>query len=168
MVTWKWPARAVSQASWAAFSVGPNPDCDCQNICFTILIHHHWKRSFVRKGTDHTSAAMGSGKHIPTDKVCTHTIQLVSFQGHWLSQCSSNHEADYSFGLFVFPFQQVNLKLILVSGKTKEFLFSPEDSAAEIAQFVFENWPEGTQAFFPSIVDISQTANSAFTSSQNI
>jgi len=40
------------------------------------------------------------------------------------------------------PNDKVNLRLILVSGKTKEFLFSPEDSAAEIAQFVFENWPE--------------------------
>jgi len=32
--------------------------------------------------------------------------------------------------------------LILVSGKTREFLFSPEDSAFEIAQYVFDNWPE--------------------------
>ena len=43
----------------------------------------------------------------------------------------------------IFVDLQVNLRLILVSGKTKEFLFAPEDSAAEIAQFVFENWPEG-------------------------
>ncbi|XP_059351211.1 ubiquitin-like protein 3 isoform X2 [Daphnia carinata] len=40
------------------------------------------------------------------------------------------------------PMDKVNLRLILVSGKTKEFLFSPEDSASEIAQFVFDNWPE--------------------------
>jgi hypothetical protein len=33
--------------------------------------------------------------------------------------------------------------LILVSGKTKEFLFSPSDSAGDIAQTVFDNWPEG-------------------------
>lgn len=38
---------------------------------------------------------------------------------------------------------QINLRLILVSGKTKEFLFSPSDSAGDIAQYVFENWPEG-------------------------
>ncbi|CAN7945277.1 unnamed protein product, partial [Ixodes hexagonus] len=37
---------------------------------------------------------------------------------------------------------QINLRLILVSGKTKEFLFSPNDSAAEIAQHVFDNWPD--------------------------
>ncbi|CAA9997667.1 unnamed protein product [Nesidiocoris tenuis] len=37
---------------------------------------------------------------------------------------------------------QINLRLILVSGKTEEFLFSPNDSAGEIAQFVFDNWPE--------------------------
>ncbi|XP_069954288.1 ubiquitin-like protein 3 [Cherax quadricarinatus] len=40
---------------------------------------------------------------------------------------------------FVF---QINLRLILVSGKTKEFLFSPSESAGDIAQFVFDNWPE--------------------------
>nr|CAD7397327.1 unnamed protein product [Timema cristinae] len=38
---------------------------------------------------------------------------------------------------------KINLRLILVSGKTKEFLFSPSDSAGEIAQTVFDNWPEG-------------------------
>lgn len=38
---------------------------------------------------------------------------------------------------------QINLRLILVSGKTKEFLFSPSDSAGEIAKTVFEQWPEG-------------------------
>ncbi|EZA59066.1 Ubiquitin-like protein [Ooceraea biroi] len=37
---------------------------------------------------------------------------------------------------------QINLRLILVSGKTKEFLFSPSDSAGDIAHHVFENWPE--------------------------
>lgn len=40
------------------------------------------------------------------------------------------------------PSDKINLRLILVSGKTKEFLFSPNDSAGEIAQLVFENWPE--------------------------
>lgn len=29
----------------------------------------------------------------------------------------------------------------MVSGKTKDFLFRPNESAGEIAQFVFENWP---------------------------
>lgn len=38
---------------------------------------------------------------------------------------------------------QINLRLILVSGKTKEFLFSPSDSAGDIAHHVFENWPDG-------------------------
>ncbi|XP_063226880.1 ubiquitin-like protein 3 isoform X2 [Bacillus rossius redtenbacheri] len=37
---------------------------------------------------------------------------------------------------------KINLRLILVSGKTKEFLFSPSDSAGDIAQTVFDNWPE--------------------------
>ncbi|XP_053166418.1 ubiquitin-like protein 3 isoform X1 [Hemicordylus capensis] len=35
----------------------------------------------------------------------------------------------------------INLRLILVSGKTKEFLFSPNDSAADIAKHVYDNWP---------------------------
>lgn len=42
---------------------------------------------------------------------------------------------------------QINLRLILVSGKTKEFLFSPSDSAGDIAQTVFDNWPEGNSTF---------------------
>ncbi|XP_058444051.1 ubiquitin-like protein 3 [Malaya genurostris] len=36
----------------------------------------------------------------------------------------------------------INLRLILVSGKTKEFLFSPSDSAGDIALTVFDNWPD--------------------------
>uniref|UniRef100_V5I0N1 Putative ubiquitin-like protein 3-like isoform 2 apis mellifera n=1 Tax=Ixodes ricinus TaxID=34613 RepID=V5I0N1_IXORI len=43
------------------------------------------------------------------------------------------------------PADKINLRLILVSGKTKEFLFSPNDSAAEIAQHVFDNWPDALQ-----------------------
>lgn len=47
--------------------------------------------------------------------------------------------------------QQINLRLILVSGKTKEFLFSPSDSAGDIALTVFENWPDGkfVYTYFP-------------------
>ncbi|CAM1315979.1 UBL3 (predicted) [Pycnogonum litorale] len=40
------------------------------------------------------------------------------------------------------PSDKVNLKLILVSGRTKEFLFSHNDSASDIAQHVFECWPQ--------------------------
>ncbi|CAH0777684.1 unnamed protein product [Bemisia tabaci] len=40
------------------------------------------------------------------------------------------------------PADKINLRLILVSGKTREFLCSPSDSAGEIAQHVFDNWPE--------------------------
>ncbi|ELT95730.1 hypothetical protein CAPTEDRAFT_211559 [Capitella teleta] len=36
----------------------------------------------------------------------------------------------------------INLRLILVSGKTREFLFAPTDSAADITQHVYDNWPE--------------------------
>lgn len=50
-----------------------------------------------------------------------------------------------SLSLFLSPafILQINLRLILVSGKTKEFLFSPSDSAGDIAQTVFDQWPEG-------------------------
>ena len=41
------------------------------------------------------------------------------------------------------PEDKVNLRLILVSGKTKDYLFKPTDSAGEIAQYVFDNWPIG-------------------------
>ncbi|TRY76084.1 hypothetical protein DNTS_028814, partial [Danionella cerebrum] len=54
--------------------------------------------------------------------------------------------------LFVF---QINLRLILVSGKTKEFLFSPNDSAADIAKHVYDNWPmdwEEEQVSSPNIL----------------
>ncbi|XP_033243209.1 uncharacterized protein LOC117186459 isoform X1 [Drosophila miranda] len=39
------------------------------------------------------------------------------------------------------PSDKINLRLILVSGKTKEFIFNPSDSAGDIAQTVFDNWP---------------------------
>ncbi|CAB1325409.1 unnamed protein product [Coregonus sp. 'balchen'] len=38
---------------------------------------------------------------------------------------------------------KVNLRLILVSGKTQDFIFSPNDSAMDIAKHVFDNWPLG-------------------------
>ena len=44
--------------------------------------------------------------------------------------------------LVIFVFQ-ICLRLILVSGKTHEFLFSPSDTAYFITQHVYENWPEG-------------------------
>lgn len=47
---------------------------------------------------------------------------------------------------------QINLRLILVSGKTKEFIFSPNDSAGDIAQAIFDNWPEGKIFFFLYII----------------
>lgn len=47
---------------------------------------------------------------------------------------------------------QINLRLILVSGKTKEFIFSPNDSAGDIAQAIFDNWPEGN--FYKYLINI--------------
>ena len=39
------------------------------------------------------------------------------------------------------PADMINLGLILVRGKTKELLFSPNDSASDIAKHVSDNWP---------------------------
>ncbi|ELK03917.1 Ubiquitin-like protein 3 [Pteropus alecto] len=39
------------------------------------------------------------------------------------------------------PADMINLHLILVSRKTKEFLFSPNDSALDIAKHVYDNPP---------------------------
>lgn len=47
-----------------------------------------------------------------------------------------------TMGARSIPSDKINLRLILVSGKTKEFLFSPSESAGGIAQFVFDNWPQ--------------------------
>lgn len=56
------------------------------------------------------------------------------------------------FALFSFrEIIQINLRLIMVSGKTKEFLFSPSESAGDIAQTVFEQWPEGKHIFEETI-----------------
>lgn len=44
---------------------------------------------------------------------------------------------------FLIFILQINLRLILVSGKTKEFLFLPSDSAADITDHVYTNWPTG-------------------------
>ncbi|KAL6060866.1 hypothetical protein STEG23_006425 [Scotinomys teguina] len=53
------------------------------------------------------------------------------------------------------PADMINLRLILVSGKTKEFLFSPNDSASDIAKHVYDNWPmdwEEEQVSSPNIL----------------
>ncbi|XP_032836788.1 ubiquitin-like protein 3 [Petromyzon marinus] len=39
------------------------------------------------------------------------------------------------------PADKINLRLILVSGKTKEFHCSPTDSASDIASHVYQHWP---------------------------
>ena len=46
------------------------------------------------------------------------------------------------------PEDKINLRLIMVSGKTKDYLFKPSDSAGDIAQYIFDNWPEGKAWFF--------------------
>ena len=48
------------------------------------------------------------------------------------------------------PEDKINLRLIMVSGKTKDYLFKPSDSAGDIAQYIFDNWPEGKNLTFKS------------------
>eukprot|EP00112_Aurelia_sp_Birch-Aquarium-sp1_P022000 Seg606.2 transcript_id=Seg606.2/GoldUCD/mRNA.D3Y31 product="Ubiquitin-like protein 3" protein_id=Seg606.2/GoldUCD/D3Y31 len=38
--------------------------------------------------------------------------------------------------------KQVNLRLIMVSGKTADFVFTTTTSAGEVAEYVYNNWPE--------------------------
>lgn len=40
------------------------------------------------------------------------------------------------------PQDQINLRLILVSSKTHEFLFLPSASVSAITQHVYDSWPE--------------------------
>uniref|UniRef100_A0A0N5D1B3 Ubiquitin-like domain-containing protein n=1 Tax=Thelazia callipaeda TaxID=103827 RepID=A0A0N5D1B3_THECL len=42
---------------------------------------------------------------------------------------------------FSFQILQINLRLILVSGKTKEFQLAANSSVLDITQYVFDHWP---------------------------
>ncbi|XP_063831754.1 uncharacterized protein LOC135080961 [Ostrinia nubilalis] len=72
-----------------------------------------------------------SAKNIPGDKVMRPAYKGNRLFGRvWVSP----------------PTLKINLRLILVSGKTKEFVFSPVDSAGDIAIHVYDNWPEADWA----------------------
>ncbi|KAG7269638.1 hypothetical protein CRUP_016429 [Coryphaenoides rupestris] len=71
------------------------------------------------------------------------------------SNSNSNGSSSSSPSSTSTPADMINLRLILVSGKTKEFLFSPNDSAADIAKHVYGNWPmdwEQEQVTSPNIL----------------
>ena len=70
-----------------------------------------------------SGASSSSNKH--TSKTSTHKDNNSSSSS---SSSSSN---------------EINLRLILVSGKTKDFPFLSSDSAGDIAKYVFDNWPDG-------------------------
>ena len=55
--------------------------------------------------------------------------------------------------------------MILVSGKTKEYLFSPSESAGDIAQFVFDNWPSEWEEEAVSSVRARTSTNTALIAS---
>ena len=50
------------------------------------------------------------------------------------------------------PHSVINLRLILVSGKTRDFQFHPSESAGDIAQYVFDSWPSGEWHNFVSFM----------------
>uniref|UniRef100_A0A8C5FSB8 Ubiquitin-like protein 3 n=1 Tax=Gadus morhua TaxID=8049 RepID=A0A8C5FSB8_GADMO len=93
-----------------------------------------------------------SGK--PRGPLLLNGVELFSFQ------CRLREVFFFFWWLTVMPFSsaflsQVNLRLILVSGKTEDFTFSPNDSATDIAKHVFDNWPAGweeEQVSSPSIL----------------
>lgn len=95
-----------------------------------ILIKFGFLPSFCR----HTHTYIHTRVFSPliVKKHCTLFVFIVF-------QCFSNLNIFLRF----VPKIQINLRLIMVSGKTKEFLFSPSESAGDIAQTVFEQWPEG-------------------------
>lgn len=64
--------------------------------------------------------------------------------------------------IFKIVYFQINLRLILVSGKTKEFLFNPTDSAGEISQNVFESWPTGKLILFNINIIMKDRLSSVF------
>ncbi|XP_041675164.1 uncharacterized protein LOC108115200 isoform X1 [Drosophila eugracilis] len=75
----------------------------------------------------------GSGIHSPSEVANTHCCTNVKASIAPLATQKMHR---------TIPSDKINLRLILVSGKTKEFIFSPSDSAGDIAQTVFDNWPE--------------------------
>ena len=59
--------------------------------------------------------------------------------------CFLQHFVPFLFCLFT----QVLLRLIHpMNGNSQEFVFSPHDSAADVAQHVFDNWPQGKLIFY--------------------
>ncbi|KAI1308240.1 Ubiquitin-like protein 3 [Halotydeus destructor] len=57
------------------------------------------------------------------------------------NQAASSSSSSSATGCRI-PSNKINLRLILVTGKTKDFLFNANDSAADIANHVFDNWPQ--------------------------
>jgi len=52
---------------------------------------------------------------------------------------------------------QINLKLIVVSSKTAEFLFTNTDTVAAITQHVFDNWPSGLCWIYDQVMKVMLT-----------
>ena len=63
---------------------------------------------------------------------------------------------------------QVNLRLILVSGKTEDFTFSPNDSATDIAKHVFDNWPAGKSTPVLGLREVDSQSYQCFHTTGNL
>jgi hypothetical protein len=46
------------------------------------------------------------------------------------------------------PSDKVNLRLLLVSGETKDVLVSPSDTIAHVLQDIYSNWPKSIFFYF--------------------
>ncbi|XP_019467621.1 ubiquitin-like protein 3 [Meleagris gallopavo] len=94
-------------------------------------------------------------RYLPlNEQTCQGQKNFGSIAGPELLQLGGRGSFSSSFPNSTF-YLQINLRLILVSGKTKEFLFSPNDSAADIAKHVYDNWPmdwEEEQVSSPNIL----------------
>ena len=60
---------------------------------------------------------------------------------------SSCHNIMSSNNELMMSLPQVNLRVLLVSGKTHDFLFDPSICGAEMGKHIFHNWPSGTHCW---------------------
>ncbi|KRY70582.1 Ubiquitin-like protein 3, partial [Trichinella pseudospiralis] len=59
--------------------------------------------------------------------------------------CCSSSLATQIIMSRTLPDDKINLRLILVCGKTCDFLFDSSFSASDVAQYVFDHWPDDWQ-----------------------
>lgn len=81
------------------------------------------------------------GSAMPSSTSSSSSSQRSLQPGAVAAAASSSSSSSSSAMRRPDPHSVINLRLILVSGKTKDFQFHPSESAGDIAQYVFDNWP---------------------------